>query len=78
MEVDYAIEVRTGEIRRAWVFVAGLGLSQLLLAWAAEDMNSRNWLSCHRRMFAYYGGRAARDRAGLPKARRAATCAIRT
>src|SRR5207302_505532 len=62
VEVDYAgeplewIEIKSGEIRKAWVFVAGLGFSQLLFAWAAEDMKSRNWLSCHRRMFAYYGG----------------------
>jgi transposase len=62
VEVDYAgdpiewIEIKSGEIRKAWVFVAGLGFSQLLFAWAAEDMKSRNWLGCHRRMFAYYGG----------------------
>ncbi len=47
---------RAGEIRKAWVFVAGLGFSQLLFAWAAEDMKSRNWLGCHRRMFGFYGG----------------------
>jgi hypothetical protein len=62
VEVDYAgdpiewVELKTGEIRKAWIFVAALGFSQLLYAWAAEDMKSRNWLSCHRRMFAYYGG----------------------
>jgi transcriptional regulator with XRE-family HTH domain len=62
VEVDYAgdplewVEITTGEIRKAWVFVAGLGFSQLLFAWAAEDMKSRNWLGAHRRMFAYYGG----------------------
>jgi len=62
VEVDYAgepmewIEVQTGQIRKAWVFVAGLGFSQLLFAWAADDMKSRNWLNCHRRMFAFYGG----------------------
>ena len=62
VEVDYAgqpiewIEATTGELRKAWVFVAGLGFSQLLFAWAAEDMKSRNWLGSHRRMFAYYGG----------------------
>jgi len=45
VEVDYAgdtlewIEPKTGEIRKAYVFVAGLGFSQLLFAWAAEDMN---------------------------------------
>src|SRR2546430_3515858 len=66
VEVDYAgeplewIELKSGEIRKAWVFVAGLGFSQLLFALAAEGMKSRNWLSCHRRMFAYYGGVAHR------------------
>jgi hypothetical protein len=62
VEVDYAgdalewIELSTGEIRKAYVFVAGLGFSQLLFAWAAEDTRSYNWLSCHRRMFEFYGG----------------------
>jgi transposase len=62
VEVDYAgdtieyLEMKTGELRRAPVFVAGLGFSQLLFARAAEDMKSRNWLSCHRRMYSYYGG----------------------
>ena len=62
VEVDYAgdviewVEVKTGEIRKAYVFVATLGFSQLLYAWAAEDMRSRNWLGCHRRMYAFYGG----------------------
>src|SRR5688572_13728655 len=62
VEVDYAgdpiewIEMKTGAIHKAYVFVAGLGFSQLLFAWAAEDMKSRNWLGAHRRMFAYYDG----------------------
>lgn len=62
VEVDYAgdaieyLDLKTGELRKAYVFVAGLGFSQLLFAWAAEDMKSRNWLSSHRRMFAFYGG----------------------
>jgi Mu transposase-like protein len=62
VEVDYAgdtlewVELKSGEIRKAYVFVAALGFSQLLYARAAEDMRSRNWLGCHRRMFAYYGG----------------------
>jgi transposase len=62
VEVDYAgdtlewIELKTGEIRKAYVFVAGLGFSQLMFAWAAEDMKSRNWLGAHRRMFRFYGG----------------------
>ncbi|MDP9052566.1 MAG: IS21 family transposase [Acidobacteriota bacterium] len=62
VEVDYAgdtldwIDLKTGEIRKAYVFVAGLGFSHLLFAWAAEDMKSRNWLGAHRRMFSFYGG----------------------
>ena len=62
VEVDYAgdpiewYEIKTGEIHKAYVFVAGLGFSQLLFAWAAEDMKSRNWLGCHRRMYEWYGG----------------------
>lgn len=62
VEVDYAgdtieyVELKTGEIHKAYVFVADLGFSQLLFAWAAEDMKSPNWLGCHRRMYAYYGG----------------------
>ena len=62
VEVDYAgdpiewIDIKTGELHKAWVFVAGLGFSQLLFAWAAEDMKSRNWLGSHRRMFAFFGG----------------------
>ena len=62
VEVDYAgdplewIDLKTGEIRKAYIFVAGLGFSQLLFAWATEDMKSRNWLGAHRRMFNFYGG----------------------
>jgi hypothetical protein len=62
VEVDYAgdaiewIDLKSGEIHKAYVFVAGLGFSQLLFAWAAEDMRSRNWLGAHRRMYTYYGG----------------------
>ncbi len=62
VEVDYAgdplewVDLRTGEIHPAWVFVAALGCSQLLFAWAAEDMKSRHWLDSHQRMYAFYGG----------------------
>src|SRR5215471_2742131 len=56
VEVDYAgdtiewMDLKSGEICKAYVFVAGLGFSQLLFAWAAEDMKSRNWLGAHRRI----------------------------
>jgi transposase len=62
VEVDYAgdkiewVDLKTGEIREASVFVAGLGFSQLLFAWASDDMKSRNWLAAHRRMFETFGG----------------------
>jgi transposase len=62
VEVDYAgdpiewVNFKTGEIQKAYVFVSGLGFSQLLFAWASEDMKSRNWLGAHRRMFNFYGG----------------------
>ncbi len=62
VEVDYAgdciawVDMKTGEIHHAWVFVSVLGFSQLLYARVAEDMLSRNWLAMHRRMFAFYGG----------------------
>ena len=62
VEVDYAgdpirwVDLRTGEVCDAAVFVAGLGYSQLLFAWAADDMKSHNWLDCHQRMYAFYGG----------------------
>ena len=62
VEVDYAgdplawVDVRTGELHQAWVFVAGLGCSQLLFAWAGDDMKSRNWLDCHQRLYTFYGG----------------------
>jgi len=64
VEVDYAgdslewLDLKTGELHQAYVFVAGLGFSQLLFAHAAEDMKSRNWLGSHRRMFEFYGGAA--------------------
>lgn len=62
VEVDYAgdkiewVDLGTGEIHAAPVFVAGLGFSQLLFAWASDDMKSKNWLAAHRRMFEFFGG----------------------
>jgi hypothetical protein len=61
-EVDYAgdridwLDIKTGEIRHASVFVGILGFSQLLFAWAAEDMRSRNWLQSHRKMYEFFQG----------------------
>lgn len=65
VEVDYAgdalewVDLKTGEVHKAYVFVAGLGFSQLLFAWAAADMKAVNWQASHRRMFEAYGGAPA-------------------
>jgi len=61
-EVDYAgskipwVDVRTGEIRDAHVFVGILCFSQKIFAFAAEDEKKSNWLNSHRLMFEYFGG----------------------
>jgi len=60
--VDYAggivewVDLKTGEISEAVIFLGVLGYSQKIFAWAAEDMKSRNWLNSHRRMFTAFGG----------------------
>jgi transposase len=62
VEVDYAgdkiewINLKTLEIKGAVVFVSGLGFSQLLFAWASDDMKSKNWQGAHRRMYEFFGG----------------------
>lgn len=62
VEVDWAgdaiewVDLKTGALHKAWVFVSGLGFSQLLFAWATPDMKSMHWLGCHQRMFEFYGG----------------------
>ena len=61
-EVDWAggkvewIDKRTGEIHEAVVFVGTLGYSQLIFAWAAENMKSRAFLEGHRRLYEFFDG----------------------
>jgi transposase len=61
-EVDYAgdkiewVDVQTGEIRYAHVFVGILCFSQKIFANASENEKKVNWLSSHRKMFEFYGG----------------------
>lgn len=61
-EVDWAggtvewIDKRTGEIHDAVIFISSLGYSQLIFAWASENMKSRAFLEGHRRMYDFYGG----------------------
>jgi len=61
-EVDYAggriewLDMRTGEIHEAHVFLGILCFSQKIFAWASQDEKKPNWLDSHRRMFEFYGG----------------------
>lgn len=61
-EVDYAgdkiewVDLKTGEIFAAVIFVGILGFSQRIFAIATEDMKSRNWLTSHKKMFEDFGG----------------------
>jgi transposase len=62
VEVDWAggkvewLDVRSGEIHEAVIFVSTLGYSQLIFAWASEDMKSRAFLEGHRRTYEFFGG----------------------
>lgn len=61
-EVDWAgdklewLDLKTGEVHEVPVFLGALGFSQFLFSCATDDMKSRNWLGCHRRMFEAFGG----------------------
>lgn len=61
-EVDYAgdkiewLDVKTGEIHKAHIFLGILCFSQKIFAWAAVDEKKANWLDSHRRMLEFYGG----------------------
>ena len=61
-EVDYAgdkipwVDIVTGEIRYAHVFVGILCFSQKIFAHASEDEKKANWLGGHRKMFEFYRG----------------------
>lgn len=60
--VDYAgmtipwIEVSTGEIREAQVFVGCLGASQFTFIEATATQQLSDWISSHVRMWSYFGG----------------------
>lgn len=63
-EVDYAgdkipwVDLSTGEVMQAHVFIGILCFSQKIFAHAAENEKQNNWLNSHRRMFEFYGGSA--------------------
>jgi transposase len=60
--VDYAgqtvevVDALTGEIRRAQIFVAALGASNLTYAEARWTQGLADWLGCHVNAFAFFGG----------------------
>jgi transposase len=60
--VDYAgptvpiINVLTGEITQAQIFVAVLGASSYTFAMATRSQKSEDWLLGHRKAFEYFGG----------------------
>ena len=62
MFVDYAgqtvevIDATTGEVRRAQVFVATLGASNLTYAEARWTQGLPDWIGCHVGAFAFFGG----------------------
>jgi len=61
-EVDYAgdkipwVDVQTGEIQYAHVFIGILCFSQKIFAHAAIDEKKANWLMSHKLMLEFYGG----------------------
>lgn len=62
VEVDWAgdamsyVDVDTGEIRPAYVFVAVLPASNYPFAYAYKDMKIANWIDAHVRAYEYFGG----------------------
>lgn len=61
-EVDYAgdtiewVNIKNGNIRKASIFIGALGFSQLIFACAREDTKNPQFLDCHNKMFAAFGG----------------------
>ena len=62
MEVDWAgntLDIQdpvTGEISKAYLFIAVLPCSGFAYAEAREDMRLESWLQCHAHAYSYFGG----------------------
>lgn len=50
------LDLETGEIRKAEIFVAVLGASSFTFAVATPDQTSRSWLDCHIAALEFFGG----------------------
>ncbi|MHB1463485.1 MAG: IS21 family transposase [Armatimonadota bacterium] len=49
-------DIKTGEIKPAYVFVSCLGSSSLIYTEGTENMQEANWISSHIRALEFYGG----------------------
>ena len=62
MEVEWAgatLDIHdpvTGEVRKAYLFVAVLPCSCFTYAEACDDMKLENWINCHVHAYHYFGG----------------------
>ena len=62
MEVDWAgaaLDIHnsvTGEVSKAYLFVAVLPCSCFTYAEVCDDMKLENWISCHIHTYNYFGG----------------------
>ena len=62
MEVDWAGSTLgihdpvTGEVSKAYLFIAVLPCSGFAYAEAREDMKLESWLQCHAHAYSYFGG----------------------
>lgn len=60
--VDFAgltipyLNLETGEVKEAQIFVAVMGASSYTFSCAVADQTIPNWISCHVKMFDYFGG----------------------
>ena len=62
MQVDWAgntldiYDPVTGDVSKAYLFVAVLPCSCYAYAEACDDMKLENWLLCHAHAYSYFGG----------------------
>lgn len=54
------VDLRSGAVRKTWVFVMVLAFSRHLYAELVFDQRVETWLSCHAHAFAFFGGVPAR------------------
>jgi len=50
------VDATTGEVRKAQIFVAVLGASGYTFAYAVMSQSTEDFIACHNKAFAFYGG----------------------